>query len=159
MYTSHPVLNQQQHEAIHRCLTWFSKEIDVRCVLLADLSGQDIAMWSARNDLDTPSIAALAAGDIVATLELSRMVGGQRSCNLVVQEHDEHTIMMARVGQGMFLFCVVGREVPIGWTRLALRRASEQLTDITGAAAMATPPAAFGDDFADRFAAQLNTLL
>lgn len=158
MNRSQVVLSAAQLEELCSYLGQLGQQADVRCALLADLSGQDIASWESRPGVDMASIAALASGDLMATLEVGRMLGGRRACNLIVQEHDDMTILIGRVGEGMLLLLATARDVPLGWARLALKRASERLQAIIGAAATPHPPAAVSDDFERSFAAQLDSI-
>lgn len=139
-------------------LAELGKQAGVRIALLADLSGQDIASWHRIDTVDMAGVAALAAGDLLATIEINQLLGGRRSCNLIVQEHDEQTIVMARVGTTMILVLATEREIPLGWVRLAIKRAADQLlTTIEAAAAeaVANPAPALSEDFEAQFAAQI----
>lgn len=158
MARSQLVLAPAQLRDLHACLVWLGREVDVRCAMLVDLSGQDIVHWSAQKSYDISSIAALAAGDLVATIELARMLGGQRTCNLIVQEHDDQTILMSRVGEGLLLLIATARDVPLGWSRMAIKQTTSRMLNILGDIAMLPPPPAVSDDFEAIFAAQLDTL-
>jgi predicted regulator of Ras-like GTPase activity (Roadblock/LC7/MglB family) len=158
MARSQIVLSAAQLQKLRACLAWLGREAAVRCGLLVDLSGQDIVHWSVQNNLDVPSIAALAAGDLMATLEIARMLGMKRACNLIIQEHDEQTILISRVGEGLLLLIVTTREVPLGWARLAIKQMSAAMLSIIGEAAMVPPPPAISDDFEAHFAAQLDRI-
>lgn len=158
MANSQIILSAAQHEEIRRVLAQFGQNATVYCALLSDLSGQEISVWSPARAFDIPSIAALAAGDIMATLEISRMLGGERSCNLIIQEHDEMTILIARVGEALSLLLAVARDVPLGWARIAIRSATGRILAVVGAAALVPPPVAVTDDFATKFSAQLDAI-
>lgn len=151
-------LSLEQLKDLRGCLSWLGQEVGVHCGLLLDMSGQEIVHWTTRSGLDITSIAALAAGDMLATLEIAQMFGGKRTCNLVVQEHDEQTILMARVGEGLALLVVTEREVPLGWTRMAIKQTSAKMLTIVGSAAMTPPPPAVTESFESQFAAQLDTI-
>ena len=151
------VLSVEQLHAIQASLEQLGQQADVRCAMLADLSGQDVVHWDKLNSVDTPSIAALAAGDLMATLEIGRMLGGKRACNLIVQEHDEQTILVGRVGESLLLLIATGQDVPLGWARLTIKRTSDRILAIVGETAI-TPPLAVDDDFESRFAAELDSI-
>jgi predicted regulator of Ras-like GTPase activity (Roadblock/LC7/MglB family) len=158
MSRSQLVLSPAQLAELRANMAQLGQQADVRCVMLGDLSGQDIVTWEARSGADIASIAALAAGDLMATMEVGRMLGGRRACNLIVQEHDDMTILIGRVGEGLLLLLATAKDVPLGWARLAIKRTSEKLLAIVGAAAMTPPPAAVSDDFERSFAAQLDSI-
>ncbi len=158
MLGSQLVLSIDQLNAMKACLAQLGQQADVRCAMLADLSGQDIVHWDKLNSVDTPSIAALAAGDLMATLEIGRMLGGKRACNLIVQEHDEQTILVGRVGENLLLLIATGQEVPLGWARLTIKRTSDRILAIVEEADVHAPSLAVDDDFEARFAAELDSL-
>lgn len=158
MAQSQIVLSTSQINTLQRDMAQMGRQSGVRFVMLADLSGQDISYWDAAGNSDVGSIAALAAGDLMATLELGRMLGGQRACNLIVQEHDEQTILIGRVGKGLLLLLATARDVPLGWSRLAVKRMVERILAVVGTFADTSPPPGVNEDFEDQFAAQLNTI-
>ncbi|MCU0491082.1 MAG: roadblock/LC7 domain-containing protein [Chloroflexaceae bacterium] len=158
MTRSQLLLSVEQLGELRACLEGLSQQGDVRFTMLGDLSGQEIVSWDARNDLDTPSIAALIAGDLMATLEIGRMLGGKRTCNLIIQEHEDMTILVGRVGEGLLLLLATAKDVPLGWARLALKRSVDRILAIVGTAAMTPPPSAVSDDFEMNFAAQIESI-
>jgi predicted regulator of Ras-like GTPase activity (Roadblock/LC7/MglB family) len=158
MTSSQIVLSSTQISTLNTDMAQLGRQSGVRFVVLADLSGQDIVSWDASGESDIATIAALAAGDMMATLEIGRMLGGQRACNLIVQEHDDQTVLISRVGQGMLLLVSTARDVPLGWSRLAIKRTVDRIVAVVGAAADTAPPPAISDDFEANFAAQLKTI-
>ncbi|NTU82664.1 MAG: roadblock/LC7 domain-containing protein [Chloroflexales bacterium] len=158
MSRSQLVLSVAQLNELQGLLAQFSQQADVRCAILGDLSGQDIVSWAGRDGADLGSVAALAAGDLMATLEIGRLLGGQRACNMIVQEHEDMTILVARVGQGLLLLLATARDVPLGWSRLALKRAIDRILPIVGKAANTPPPPGISDDFAQSFSSQLDSI-
>lgn len=158
MAQSQLVLSVAQLNELHGLLAQFSQQADVRCAILGDLSGQDIVSWTAQTDTDRSSVAALAAGDLMATLEIGRLLGGKRACNLIIQEHDDLTILVARVGQGLLLLLATAKDVPLGWSRLSIKRAIDRILPIVGTAANVPPPPGISDDFERSFTAQLDSI-
>jgi predicted regulator of Ras-like GTPase activity (Roadblock/LC7/MglB family) len=158
MARSQLVLSAAQLQELWQLLSQFGQQADVRFAFLGDLSGLDIVSWDGRNGTDVGSVAALAAGDMMATLEVGRLLGGKRACNLIVQEHDELSILIARVGESLILLLATSRDVPLGWARLAIKRSSERILAIVGSAAMVPPPPGISEEFERSFAAQLDNL-
>jgi predicted regulator of Ras-like GTPase activity (Roadblock/LC7/MglB family) len=158
MARSQLILSVGQLQELRQLLAQFGQQADVRFVFLGDLSGLDIVSWDGRDSTDVGSVAALAAGDMMATLEVGRLLGGKRACNLIVQEHDELTILIGRVGEALLLLLATARDVPLGWSRLAMKRASDRILAIVGSAAMVPPPDAISEDFERSFAAQLDKI-
>ncbi|NTW01079.1 MAG: hypothetical protein HGA19_07165 [Oscillochloris sp.] len=158
MSRSQLVLSTEQLHELRQLLAQLGQQVDVRFIFLGDFSGLDIVSWDGRSDTDIGSVAALAAGDMMATLEVGRLLGGKRGCNLIVQEHDELTILIARVGEALLLLLATARDVPLGWSRLAMKRMSERILAIVGSTAMVPPPHAISEDFEHTFAAQLDNI-
>jgi predicted regulator of Ras-like GTPase activity (Roadblock/LC7/MglB family) len=152
------VLSKTQLTTLQTDMAQLGRQRGVRFIVLADFSGQDISAWDAAGSSDTATISALAAGDLLATLELGRMLGGRRACNLVVQEHDDQTVLIARVGQGFLLLLATAKDVPLGWSRLAIKRLADRIELVVGAAANTPPPAAITEDFEQQFQNQLNRI-
>lgn len=158
MSRSSIVLSPAHLATIQNLLAQLGQQADVRCAFLGDLSGQELASWEGRTHLDVSSLAALAAGDLMATMEIAQLLGGKRTCNLIVQEHDDMTILVSRVGEGLFLLLATAKDVPLGWSRLAIKRTAERILAIVGKAAMTPPPPAVNDDFVRNFAAHLDNI-
>ncbi|MEI6776269.1 MAG: roadblock/LC7 domain-containing protein [Chloroflexales bacterium] len=158
MARSQLVLSTQQLHELKHLLTQFSQQADVRFAMLGDLSGLDIVSWDSGTGTDIGSVAALSAGDMMATLEVGRLLGGKRACNLIVQEHDDLTILISRIGEALLLLIATARDVPLGWSRLALKRSSDKILAIVGSAAMVPPPDAISEDFERSFAAQIDNI-
>lgn len=152
------VLSKTQLATLQTDMAQLGKQRGVRFIVLADFSGQDISAWDAAGSSDTATISALAAGDLLATLELGRMLGGRRACNLVVQEHDDQTVLIARVGQGLLLLLATAKDVPLGWSRLAIKRLADRIELVVGDVASTPPPAAITEDFEQQFQNQLNRI-
>jgi predicted regulator of Ras-like GTPase activity (Roadblock/LC7/MglB family) len=151
-------LTPAQLGELRAVLAQFSQQAEINCAILADFSGQDIVTWEGRGQQDTSTIAALAAGDMLATMEIGRMLGGRRTCNLIVQEHDDMSILVSRVGEGLLLLLATAKDVPLGWARLAVKRAGERIVSIVGASRLVAPPVAVSDEFMKDFAAQLDAM-
>ncbi|RRR74999.1 MAG: hypothetical protein EI684_05770 [Candidatus Viridilinea halotolerans] len=158
MHRTQPALSAAALATIHGLLGQLSQQAHMRCAFLCDLGGQELASWTEQADLDLVSLAALAAGDLMATMEIARILGGKRACNVIIQEHDEMIILVARVGEGLVLLMATGVDVPVGWSRLAIKRTSDRILEVVGSAAMTPPPLVMSDDFVASFNAQIDTI-
>jgi predicted regulator of Ras-like GTPase activity (Roadblock/LC7/MglB family) len=160
MTRSQIVFSPEQLQKLQSCLVWLGRHAAVHCGVLIDLSGQDIVHWSTQEDLDIASISSLAAADLLATMEIARMFGMGRACNLIIQEHEERIIMITRIGEGFLLLIAATRDVPLGWARVAVKQISTAMLAIIGKAAAAPPPQPqnLSDNFEAAFAAQLEKI-
>jgi predicted regulator of Ras-like GTPase activity (Roadblock/LC7/MglB family) len=158
MSRSQYVFTPAQLEALYNCLAWLRTEPGATCGMLCDLSGQDISYWTRNQDLDIATIAALAAGDMLATLEISRMLGGQRACNLIIQEHEEQTIVIARIGEGLALMVATSRDVPLGWARMTVKRIGADIQKVLIEAEQNQTNVELTSDFESAFETQIESL-
>lgn len=158
MSGSQLVLSQTQLSTLNTYVKQLGQNQGVRFVILADMGGQDIVYYDGGGNSDIASIAALAAGDLMATLEIGRMLGGERACNLIIQEHDVQTVLISRVGQALFLLISTMKDVPLGWSRLSIKRTAESILSVVGSLADTPPPPGISSDFEDNFAEQINAI-
>ena len=79
------LLSAEQQQELQSVLAQVGHEVGMRSGLLVDLSGQEIVHWSSAQLTDIGSVAALAAGDMMATIELGRLVGNAETCKIIVQ--------------------------------------------------------------------------
>jgi predicted regulator of Ras-like GTPase activity (Roadblock/LC7/MglB family) len=160
MARSNIVFSPEQLQQLQSSFGWLERHAAFRCGVLIDLSGQDIVHWSTQQDLDITSIASLAAADLLATMEISRMFGMGRACNLIIQEHPEQIIMVTRIGKDFLLLIAATRHIPLGWARVTIKQVSTALlATIEQAAATAPPqPQTLSDNFEAAFADQLEQI-
>lgn len=102
-------------------------------VLLADLDGQDVAYWCRLGDIDSQAIAALAVGDFLAGMEIGATLGGSGKARLVIQEHDGNLVLMMWVPTGHILLVAKDMDSSLGYVRLTMRRACDEISTILSA--------------------------
>jgi predicted regulator of Ras-like GTPase activity (Roadblock/LC7/MglB family) len=135
------VLNTQQQSQVDAIVAQFVAQDGIRYALVADLNGQPVATASNVGEVHTNDVAALAAGNLQATVSLAREFGGQRSSSLMIHEHPDQTVLFARIADQMLLMVSVKLERPLGMTRIELKRAAQQIALIAQpVAAMLTMP-------------------
>lgn len=156
MAHSQIVLSPNQLQKLRACLVWLGRHASVRCGIVADLSGQDIVHWSMQPNLDTSSIAALAAGNLMATLEIARMFGLGQTGNMITHEHAEQTIIIARINEQLLLLVAASRDTPLGWVRVAVKQVNGAIVKIVGT--LERPPAAIEGNFAAGVSQTLDTI-
>lgn len=152
------VLSADQINTLRADLVQLGEQAGIRFVILADLSGHDIVSFDASGNRDISTITTLAASDMMATLEIGQMLGSERACNLIVQEHDDQTVLISRVGQRLLLVVSTTNDVPLGWSRLAIKRVVDRVLLIVGAIADTPLTPAASDDSGTNFTPHLNTI-
>jgi predicted regulator of Ras-like GTPase activity (Roadblock/LC7/MglB family) len=91
-------------------------------VVLADMSGQELVSWSAVDDVDTAAVAALSAGALAAAADLGQSLQATAQPRIIVQEHDERTVLLVQVRADLFLLLAITADTPLGWARVAVHR-------------------------------------
>lgn len=139
-------------------LTSFLAESGARITLLMTSSGQVVAQHGFTRSLDVMSAAALGAGIMAATGELSRVMGS-RPLDAVVHQGNALGIHLAGFDtpRGRWLGLVVyGKETSLGLVQLFFGRMVEDL----GRAAPAEPPTrqVLAEDFEQELNSSLRSL-
>jgi len=130
------VLSVEQAEAIDRCLDKIADRSGACCIILADVTGQLIAERGQTSSMNTQVLSALAAGELVATHELARLVGEQARFKLLLNEGESQNVYLSDVGEQLIVIIVFDNKTPIGLVRLVLKQAVEELMPIL----MQSPP-------------------
>jgi CheY-like chemotaxis protein/predicted regulator of Ras-like GTPase activity (Roadblock/LC7/MglB family) len=126
-------LSDDSFEAIVQQLESLRRDIDARCIFLADMLGQRLAEAGVTAELDAASLLALLAGGFATTGELARQFGGGQAINLNFHEGTHYDIYSANVGDNLFLAILYDRSVQasrIGLVWLYTRRTIEGLLSI-----------------------------
>ncbi len=97
------------------------------CVLLADISGHLIDVYSQMRDVDPAAVAALAAGDVAAAAELARQIGEPHPCAAVFHEGQHRSIYLVNVAGNLILAVIFQTTTPVGLVRLMAGRVAERL--------------------------------
>ncbi|MBO9369966.1 MAG: roadblock/LC7 domain-containing protein [Chloroflexi bacterium] len=154
------ILSVEQAEAIDRCMDRIAENSGARCIILADVTGRLIAERGQTQGMNTQVLSALAAGELVATHELARLVGERARFKMLLNEGESQNVYLSDVGEQLILIIVFDTETPIGIVRLVLKRAVEELTPIlmqSSPTSTETPiNEALDDDFAQLLENELD---
>ena len=121
--------SNHQIESMRNALRELALEPDVHCALLTDISGIVLTHWSRRRDINVTVVAALAAGNSLALAEIGRNLGQKHPSNLVIQEGQDQSIIMAQVDD-LLLLLAIGPNASLGWARITTMRTCEELSRI-----------------------------
>jgi len=160
-----------QDRAIDALLGDISEKVPARFILLADISGQIISVRGDRSQVAEPvALGSLVAGDLAASREIARLLGEYRSYQMVLREGTSSHTFIVEAGPYMVMLIQVASDVPLGWARMVIRQAAEQLAAIVDALpeelknqSQETSPALEaaldgGEDISDLFGDALNSL-
>ncbi|MBX0326826.1 response regulator [Oscillochloris sp. ZM17-4] len=118
--------SDMQIEQMRLALKDLAMEPDVACAVLADMSGMVLTHWSRQRDINVTVVAALAAGNTIAMTEISRNLGQRQPGRLVIHEGQDLSIMIATM-DSLLLLIAIGPQASLGWARIAVMRACEDV--------------------------------
>jgi predicted regulator of Ras-like GTPase activity (Roadblock/LC7/MglB family) len=128
------------------------------CVLLADVSGQLLAIQGQTLEMDPMIVAALAAGDVAALSELARQIGETDHRGSFLHEGAHKSIYLFGVNTNFILIVIFRADTPIGLVRLFAGRAVEQLHPLVVEfeQSLSRPEELIGADFGAALADELE---
>lgn len=127
------ILYPSQDQAIDKVLSSLMEKIPARYILLADSSGQVISVSGKREQADPVALGALVASDMAASQEMAHLTGEVQNFNMILREGSEVNTWIINAGLHLVLMFKVSSDVPLGWTRLVIRRAAELIANIADA--------------------------
>jgi predicted regulator of Ras-like GTPase activity (Roadblock/LC7/MglB family) len=122
-----PSIGRAEMGAMAAVLRRLGGSAGVQAAVVASLDGTVVADWQRTSELDVAELAPLAAGSLVATLQVGRLLGSRGLSSLMLQEHDGLLVMIARLRETHLLLLAVEGEAAVGPLRLAMRRTIERL--------------------------------
>jgi predicted regulator of Ras-like GTPase activity (Roadblock/LC7/MglB family) len=104
-------------------------DADAKGVFLIDKDGQLITSSGETKDIDTTSLASLAAGNIAATGGLAKLIG-EKEFSILFHEGEKDNIHISIVSQRLILVVIFDDRSSLGLVRLRVRKANEELNTI-----------------------------
>src|ERR1043166_6407085 len=92
------ILHEQQYQQIKAVLAKLSADAASRVVFLVDKDGQQIAEHGDVGDIDTTSLASLAAGNVAATGGMAQLIG-EKEFPTLSHEGEKESIHISVVGR------------------------------------------------------------
>lgn len=150
------VMYEEEFKQISAVCERLTREANAKAVLLIDKNGQFITSHGeAVVNLDTTSLASLAAGNVAATSGLAKLIGENEFPNQF-HEGEKDNLHLSIVAQRAILVVMFDQRSSLGLVRLRVKKTSEELTRIFTAMivkaqsqAQATPFAEITDDDID----------
>lgn len=121
-------MREEQSEQVNAALTKLRLESSARVVFLVDKNGQQIAAQGDIGNLDTTSLASLAAGNVAATGGMARLIGEKDFPTLSHEGEREgiHICIIDRV----LLVVVFDERSSLGLIKLRVKQAARELAAI-----------------------------
>lgn len=120
------IMHEQQFQQLKLILGKLRLESFSRVVFLVDKNGQQIATHGDVGDLDTTSLASLAAGNVAATGGMARLIG-EKEFPTLSHEGERESIHICIIGR-VLLVVVFDERSSLGLVKLRVKQASRDLS-------------------------------
>jgi len=120
------LLREQQYHQIKAVLARLRMDSAARVVFLVDKDGQEIASQGEIGNLDTTSLASLAAGYVAATGGMAQLIG-EKEFPTLSHEGERESIHISVVGR-LLLIVVFDERSSLGLVKLRSKQVSHQLS-------------------------------
>src|SRR5438477_10919042 len=119
------IMREQQYGRIITVLGKLRLDSFSRVVFLVDKNGQEIAVQGEVGDLDTTSLASLAAGNVAATGGMAQLIG-EREFPTLSHEGERESIHISVIGR-VLLVVVFDDRSSLGLVKLRSKQISQEL--------------------------------
>jgi len=119
------LIREQRYHEIKAVLARLRLDAAARLVVLVDKDGQQIAVHGDLADLDTTSLASLAAGNVAATGGMAKLIG-EREFPTLSHEGDRESIHISVIGR-ILLVVVFDQRSSLGLVKLRSKQVSHEL--------------------------------
>src|SRR3989441_13304924 len=124
-----PILLREHHyHQIKAVLARLRMDSAARVVFLVDKDGQQIAIQGEVGNLDTTSLASLAAGNVAATGSMAELIG-EKEFPTLSHEGEKESIHIAVIGR-LLLVVVFDDRSSLGLVKLRSKQIARQLANL-----------------------------
>jgi predicted regulator of Ras-like GTPase activity (Roadblock/LC7/MglB family) len=120
------LLREQQYHQIKAVLARLRMDSAARVVFLVDKDGQEIATQGDVGNLDTTSLASLAAGNVAATGGMAQLIG-EKEFPTLSHEGEKESIHISVIGR-FLLVIVFDERSSLGLVKLRSKQISHQIS-------------------------------
>ena len=122
------LLREQQYHQIKAVLARLRMDASAKVVFLVDKDGQEIASQGEVGNLDTTSLASLAAGNVAATGGMAQLIG-EKEFPTLSHEGEKESIHISVIGR-LLLVVVFDERSSLGLVKLRSKQVSQQLASM-----------------------------
>src|SRR5436305_4182449 len=119
------VIRETNYQPIKAVLARLRLDASARLVVLVDKDGQQIAVHGELGDLDTTSLASLAAGNVAATGGMAKLIG-ENEFPTLSHEGEKESIHISVIGR-VLLLVVFDDRASVGLVKLRSKQISHEL--------------------------------
>jgi predicted regulator of Ras-like GTPase activity (Roadblock/LC7/MglB family) len=120
------LLRERQYHQLKAVLARLRMESSARVVFLVDKDGQEIAVQGEIGNIDTTSLASLAAGNVAATGGMAQLIG-EKEFPTLSHEGERESIHISVIGR-LLLVVVFDERSTLGLIKLRSKQVSQQLS-------------------------------
>ncbi len=122
------LLREQQYHQIKAVLARLRMDSSARVVFLVDKDGQEIAVQGEIGNIDSTSLASLAAGNVAATGGMAQLIG-EKEFPTLSHEGEKESIHISVIGR-LLLVIVFDERSTLGLVKLRSKQVSQQLSSM-----------------------------
>jgi predicted regulator of Ras-like GTPase activity (Roadblock/LC7/MglB family) len=119
------MLREQQYHKLKAVLARLRADASAKVVFLVDKDGQEIAAMGEVGNLDTTSLASLAAGNVAATGGMAQLIG-EKEFPTLSHEGERESIHISVIGR-LLLIVVFDDHSSLGLVKLRSKQVSQQI--------------------------------
>ena len=120
------LLRERQYHQIKAVLARLRMDSSARVVFLVDKDGQEIAVQGEIGNIDTTSLASLAAGNVAATGGMAQLIG-EKEFPTLSHEGERESIHISVIGR-LLLVVVFDERSTLGLVKLRSRQVAQTLS-------------------------------
>src|SRR4051812_4094496 len=120
------LLREQQYHQIKAVLARLRMDSSAKVVFLVDKDGQEIASQGDVGNIDTTSLASLAAGNVAATGGMAQLIG-EKEFPTLSHEGERESIHICIIGR-VLLVVVFDERSSLGLVKLRVKQSSRDLS-------------------------------
>jgi predicted regulator of Ras-like GTPase activity (Roadblock/LC7/MglB family) len=120
------LLRENQYHQIKAVLARLRMDSSARVVFLVDKDGQEIAVQGEVGNIDTTSLASLAAGNVAATGGMAELIG-EKEFPTLSHEGERESIHISVIGR-LLLVVLFDERSTLGLVKLRSRQVSQTLS-------------------------------
>ena len=122
------ILREKRYHQIKAVLARLRLDSSARVAFLVDKDGQEIAVHGEVGDLDTTSLASLAAGNVAATGGMAQLIG-EKEFPTLSHEGERESIHICVIGR-VLLVVVFDERSSLGLVKLRVKQVTQELAAI-----------------------------
>lgn len=123
------ILEEQDYKEILAVCSTLAEDAHAKLVFIVDKNGQLIASSGETAQLDTTSLATLAAGNIAATSGLAKLLGEQEF-TILFHEGAKDNLHLSIIADRYILVVVFDSRTSLGLVRLWVKKATQRLETV-----------------------------